>query len=406
MTNYLSHRWPEGPPKAPANTPALPVRRHPRLRALGIVLLCVLGAAFLFVLGSLAALGITLAVTGDAQQSSNIIFPQPPSDTDLDSWTPEDLPWGQPDAGVTLALDTSDGDTLTSQELYREALPSIVYVTAPQSANTASVGSGVIVTQEGHVVTNYHIIQGSTSLTVTLLSTEETYEARVVGFDEELDLAVLKIEAEDLTPARLGDSDLLQVGDPVYAIGNPLGYLHGTMTDGIISSTTRQVTVDGRDMDLMQTSAALNSGNSGGALLNTQGQVVGITTAKITGIQDDTVIEGLGLVIPISEPLPFLTRRIQTGESWRPSLGILCYEAQMDDYRGVFVKETTPDTPAAQSLLPGDLIVSANGTDTPTLYALTRVLNRTGVGEAVELEILREGTLEQVSITLYDRLTQ
>ena len=226
-----------------------------------------------------------------------------------------------------------------------------------------------------------------------------------MGYDEELDLAVLKIEAQGLVPARLGSSDQLSVGDSVYAIGNPMGYLHGTMTEGIISSPTRTIPVDGKDMNLLQTSAALNSGNSGGALTNAYGQVVGITSAKITGLENDTVIEGLGLVIPINDTIPFLNQMIHTGQSFRPSLGILCQEVQMDDTSGVYVVSTTADTPAHEALLEGDVILAANGVDTPTLYALTRVLNDTGVGNQVELSVLRDGGVLSISITLYDRLT-
>ena len=195
------------------------------------------------------------------------------------------------------------------------------------------------------------------------------------------------------------------MGDSVYDIGNPMGYLHGTMTEGIISSPTRTIQVDGKDMNLLQTSAALNSGNSGGALTNAYGQVVGITSAKITGVENDTVIEGLGLVIPINDTIPFLNQMIHTGQSFRPSLGILCQEVQMDDTSGVYVVSTPADTPAHEALLEGDVILAANGVDTPTLYALTRVLNDTGVGNQVELSVLRDGGVLSISITLYDRLT-
>ena len=318
---------------------------------------------------------------------------------------PADLPWAQPDPNVSIFVHDQDTQVLTSNQIYDQVLPSVVCVTADQGNGSASVGSGVVLTQSGYIVTNFHIIQGGVSLNVSMLSSTANYDAKLVGYDEELDLAVLKIEAQGLTPARLGSSDQLSVGDSVYAIGNPMGYLHGTMTEGIISSPTRTIQVDGKDMNLLQTSAALNSGNSGGALTNAYGQVVGITSAKITGVENDTVIEGLGLVIPINDTIPFLNQMIHTGQSFRPSLGILCQEVQMDDTSGVYVVSTTADTPAHEALLEGDVILAANGVDTPTLYALTRVLNDTGVGNQVELSVLRDGGVLSISITLYDRLT-
>lgn len=405
MYNHLSYRWPAGEPRSGLHAPP-PPRPPRRSRKFPRVLLVV--CAVVLALALLVGAGFWgMRFLADSLTESPRPIPSTPSSTSAqDEWTPADLPWTDPTSTVQLSLDGASQDVHTAGEIYQSVLPSVVSVTATHADGASSVGSGVVVTQSGYIVTNYHIIEGGTQLSISLLPDERVYDAAVVGYDEELDLAVLKADAQGLTPARLGNSDGLAVGDRVYAIGNPMGYLHGTMTEGIISSLVRSITVDGKSMNLLQTSAALNSGNSGGALVNDRGQVVGITTAKITGIQNDTVIEGLGLVIPITDALPFLNRILATGESWRPSLGILCTEAQMDNYRGVLVKELTPDTPAAQLLWEGDLIISANGADTPTLYALTRILNDTGVGGTVELTLLREGLLTTVSITLYDRLTQ
>ena len=157
-------------------------------------------------------------------------------------------------------------------------------------------------------------------------------------------------------------------------------------------------------MNLIQTSIALNSGNSGGALINTSGQVVGITVAKITGMSGDTVVEGIGLAIPITDVLPFINHIIHTGTSCRPALGILCYEATVGDYRGILVDSTTSGTPAAKFLKPGDLIIAANGRDITKLYDLTRVLYATGVGNTVELTVVRGQKTITVSIVLYDSL--
>lgn len=403
VSNHLSHRWPQGEPR-PIHYHYTSDRRPRRLgKALLVVSLCLVAAAALVFGGYLGMVHLANSLA-DAQRGS--FAPRPSSHVEVNAnWDPADLPWAQPDPNVSIFVHDQDTQVLTSNQIYDQVLPSVVCVTADQGNGSASVGSGVVLTQSGYIVTNFHIIQGGVSLNVSMLSSTANYDAKLVGYDEELDLAVLKIEAQGLTPARLGSSDQLSVGDSVYAIGNPMGYLHGTMTEGIISSPTRTIQVDGKDMNLLQTSAALNSGNSGGALTNAYGQVVGITSAKITGVENDTVIEGLGLVIPINDTIPFLNQMIHTGHSFRPSLGILCQEVQMDDTSGVYVVSTTADTPAHEALLEGDVILAANGVDTPTLYALTRVLNDTGVGNQVELSVLRDGGVLSISITLYDRLT-
>ena len=403
VSNHLSHRWPQGEPR-PIHYHYTSDRRPRRLgKALLVVSLCLVAAAALVFGGYLGMVHLANSLA-DAQRGS--FSPRPSSHVEVNAnWDPADLPWAQPDPNVSIFVHDQDTQVLTSNQIYDQVLPSVVCVTADQGNGSASVGSGVVLTQSGYIVTNFHIIQGGVSLNVSMLSSTANYDAKLVGYDEELDLAVLKIEAQGLVPARLGSSDQLSVGDSVYAIGNPMGYLHGTMTEGIISSPTRTIQVDGKDMNLLQTSAALNSGNSGGALTNAYGQVVGITSAKITGLENDTVIEGLGLVIPINDTIPFLNQMIHTGQSFRPSLGILCQEVQMDDTSGVYVVSTTADTPAHEALLEGDVILAANGVDTPTLYALTRVLNDTGVGNQVELSVLRDGGVLSISITLYDRLT-
>ena len=403
VSNHLSHRWPQGEPR-PIHYHYTSDRRPRRLgKALLVVSLCLVAAAALVFGGYLGMVHLANSLA-DAQRGS--FAPRPSSHVEVNAnWDPADLPWAQPDPNVSIFVHDQDTQVLTSNQIYDQVLPSVVCVTADQGNGSASVGSGVVLTQSGYIVTNFHIIQGGVSLNVSMLSSTANYDAKLVGYDEELDLAVLKIEAQGLVPARLGSSDQLSVGDSVYAIGNPMGYLHGTMTEGIISSPTRTIPVDGKDMNLLQTSAALNSGNSGGALTNAYGQVVGITSAKITGVENDTVIEGLGLVIPINDTIPFLNQMIHTGQSFRPSLGILCQEVQMDDTSGVYVVSTTADTPAHEALLEGDVILAANGGDTPTLYALTRVLNDTGVGNQVELSVLRDGGVLSISITLYDRLT-
>ena len=414
MNNHLSHRWPEGPatplftPEAPPPAKKRNKKKRSGLRTFLIILLCVILAAGL-VAG--AYFGIIYAAEHFAGTPDPGPAPSVSAGADpLPSlpgmaWTPELFPWGKPDPDTTVALDSGESEPLTPQEIYDSVLPSVVSVSADQG-DGYTTGSGVILTADGYIVTNYHVIEGGRRLYVTLLSTEKEYEAKLIGYDEEFDIAVLKIRARDLTPAVLADSDKLRVGDQVYAIGNPLGYLYGTMTDGIVSSLARQIEIDGNNMTLIQTSVPLNSGNSGGALVDSCGRVAGITVAKITGMSGDAVVEGIGLVIPITDALPFLNHIIHTGHSYRPNLGILCYEAEVDGRRGICVQETTEGSPAHGLLFPNDLIVAANGTPTPKLNDLTRILYRSGVGSEVTLTVVRGIREMEVIITLYDRLAQ
>jgi len=242
-----------------------------------------------------------------------------------------------------------------------------------------------------------------------LLSDSSIHEATLVGFDKELDLAVIKIEGDNFTPAEFGNSDELTVGDPVYAIGNPLGYLLGVMSDGIVSSRLDQrvaaLDYSGR---LILTTASLNSGNSGGALIDAYGRVVGITYAKLTGIRDDVVTEGLGLAIPITDARPYINRILRTGDSARPSLGIQCYSpvTNMDGVTGIEVAEATPGTPAHGKLLKGDLITHLNGTRVFVVDDVTRMLAEMDAGDEVQLTLIRKDKEITVTVALYDRLSE
>lgn len=426
MDNYLSSRWPRGPgvqpPPVPSMQPAPPrkkARWSPRRWAVTIVsiVLCVA------LLG-----GISFwAVNGLAELLANMPPPAAASDPpphrtwsipDTSNWSAEDLPWGDPDPGVQLSVEPAAGAALSGREVHQLALPSIVYVEAEESGyfgGRIHSGTGVIVTRSGYILTNYHVIDASTEVRIRLLTDSLTeYDAKVIGFDEEFDIAVLKFDGEGLglTPARLGDSDALAVGDPVYAEGNPMGYLLGSMTEGIVSALDRDDEVDGKGMGMIQTSAALNPGNSGGALLNEQGQVVGITSAKITGlvrdngedIEDAAVLENIGLALPISDILPFVNHILATGESWRPYIGITCEAAEQSGRRGILVATVEKDVPAREAgLRKGDLIVSANGVAVTTLPELRRQIYRTGVDGQLHCIVVRGGEELPITFSLIDK---
>ena len=429
MDNYLSHRWPQGPGVQPPPVPhpaalrrPVPVRRSRSPRRWLVPAVCI--ALCLALLG-----GISFwAVNGLAALLSSVEFRDPFGDPprtswqlpDQSDWSPEDLPWGEPDPSVSLAVEPAAGSALSGRDVHQRVLPSIVYVEATAKGHTGAFsGTGVVVTGSGYVLTNYHIIEETDYIEVMLLSDRgrTMHPAQVIGFDEDFDIAVLKFEGEGLglTPARLGDSDLLAVGDPVYAEGNPLGYLTGTMTEGIVSALDRESEVNSDGMGMIQTSAALNPGNSGGALVNGQGQVVGITSAKITGLmrerneslEDAAVLENIGLALPITDILPFVNRILATGKSWRPSIGITCFESTVDGRNGLQVKSVEKGVPAREAgLREGDLIVSANGRPVPTLTDLRRAIYRAGLDGEFHCVVVRDGAEVPVSFALVDKLEE
>ena len=423
MDNYLNHRWPKGPgiqpPPVPTAVAAQPAgqkrRRSPRRWIVSIVcvVLCLAllgGISFWAVNGIVGLLSSAQLPNGseDAPPRRSWSLPDDRSD-----WTLDDLPWGEPDPSVQLSVAPAEGAVLSGRDIHEQMLPSIVYVEAQERSRfglSVHSGTGIVVTQSGYVLTNYHVIDETNVVQVMLLTDLHTYyDAEVIGVDEKFDVAVLKIEAEGLVPATLGDSDALAVGDRVYAEGNPMGYLLGSMTDGIVSALDRDE--DDSGMGMIQTSAALNPGNSGGALVNEWGQVVGITSAKITGLERESgdsienaaVIENLGLAIPTSDILPFINRIIATGESWRPAIGITCSEAVADGWHGVQVKAVTDGVPAQEAgLREDDLIVSANGMAVTTLAELRRVIYRTGVDGMLHCVVVRDGQELSISFALID----
>ena len=277
--------------------------------------------------------------------------------------------------GATLEVETDRGPELTAQEIYRRVNPSVVTVLA-QLEGSASVGTGVIFRSDGYILTNYHVLAGGRDCTVAL-DTGRTYEALYVAGDERNDLAVLKVNLTGLPAATFGDSDQLVVGDKVYAIGNPLGVeLRGTLTDGIVSAINRDVWVDGRTMNLIQTNAALNSGNSGGPLINAYGQVVGINTIKMSS--DYSNVEGLGFAIPSASIRRLVNDLLTYGEIQpEPSFGVTVLQTGArleEDVWGLEVLEVTPDSAADRAgIRTGDFILSAAGREVSSSQDLLRI---------------------------------
>ena len=315
------------------------------------------------------------------------------------------IPRADIDPSVRFYCQDAAEEKLTIQQVYAAVNPATVLVVA-EMGEKASIGTGVILTEDGYIVTNAHVIADGQSVLVVLADARQ-YEAELVGFDSAEDLAVLKaVDAEDLPTAVLGDSDECWVGDTVYAIGNPLGVeLRGTLTQGIISAIDRRVTMDGKAMTMLQTTAALNNGNSGGPLINDQGQVIGINTMKMSGGKTATAtVEGLGFAVPTRRVVAVINDIMATGAFHGiPSLGIYVgQEMQADGAYQLVIYDVTENFGAeAAGLLPGDVILSADGTAVYSNYDLLRARRAHIVGETITLTVQRDGQTLDVEVYLY-----
>ena len=379
-------------PPAPEPAEKAPVRRN-RRKGLWIFLACLL---------------VIAAAAGAAWLWNRS---QPPRrdgfDYYYDEWESQESreitipthPYGQ---GAVLAVEPDHGPELTAQEVYRRVNPSVVTVVA-QLKDGASLGTGVIFTEDGYILTNYHVLEGGSDCTI-YLENDHSYAAKYVAGDADSDLAVLKTDLTGLPAAQFGDSEKLTVGDKVYAIGNPLGYeLRGTLTDGIVSAINRDVWVDGRTMTLIQTNAALNSGNSGGPLINQYGQVVGINTIKMSSSYSN--IEGLGFAIPSSTIRRLVNDLLTSGEIQpEPVLGVTVWSlgTQLDeDLWGVEVQSVTEGSAAEKAgVQVGDFVVAAGGIDVSASRDLLRARRQYHVGEEMPMTLWREGELVEVTLVL------
>lgn len=297
-------------------------------------------------------------------------------------------------------------EKLTIQQVYQQVNPATVLVLT-DLGEKASVGTGVILTADGYIVTNAHVIAGGQDALVALYNGDR-YEAELVGFSSTEDLALLKaVNASGLPTAPLGDSEECQVGDTVYAIGNPLGVeLRGTLTQGIISAIDRPVTMEGRVMTLLQTTAALNNGNSGGPLINEYGQVIGINTLKMSNTLSDisATVEGLGFAVPSSRVVSVINDIIATG-GFRglPSIGVYVKETEFADGTTHPVIDSVTENFGAEEagLQKGDVILAADGIGVSTNTDLLAVRRTHIAGESVVLTIRRDGQTFDVTVVLY-----
>ena len=298
-------------------------------------------------------------------------------------------------------------DELSPADLYEENVNSTVGITI--SAKTTSrygygytyeaSGSGFIISDDGYVLTNCHVISGYDKVTVATYD-QETYDATVIGYDESSDIAVLKIDAENLKPVTLGDSSKLRVGDTVYAIGNPLGELTFSLTRGIVSALSRNISTEsGSSMGLIQTDCAINSGNSGGALFNASGEVIGITNAKFSSSGSmEAEIDNIGFAIPINSVKRIVTSIIENGYVLKPYIGIAVSPLSEETAgiigikSGAVVQDVTEDAPADQAgIKVNDVIIKVDDKVIRDSTDLVQVIADTDPGEIVTFTIYRQG---------------
>ncbi len=283
-----------------------------------------------------------------------------------------------------------------------------------QSSTATATGSGIIISDDGYILTNNHVVSSSesdsyyqvseaTKVTVTLFNDETEYEAKIVGTDDQTDLAVIKIEKTGLTKAEFADSDSIKVGEFAMAVGSPLG-LQSTITCGVISAVNRNVTdSDGKTYNLIQTDAAINAGNSGGALVNSEGKVVGVNTLKLTGDN----VEGMGFAIPINSTTDITSQLIQYSKVKRPYIGITGMDLNAETAKknnlaeGIYVKAVDDFSAAEKAgIKTGDVIVKADGQDAKTMDELNKIKNSHNIGDEIKITVNRGGQEKELTLTL------
>ena len=313
---------------------------------------------------------------------------------------------GVKNAGTTSASSTSEIVKKTADSVVEIATEGVVTGNFAQQYVTKGAGSGVIISADGYIVTNHHVIDNAKTIKVTLRDGQTTYDATLIGSDEDNDIALLKVNAEGLTPATFGDSSSLAVGDYVVAIGNPLGTLGGTVTDGIVSALAREVTIEDKNMTLLQTNAQISPGNSGGGLFNANGELVGIVNAKDSA----TEVEGIAFAIPVNNVIDIIKDLQNYGYvTGKIDLGMEFVDINSNDtafYYGVnqlgcYVLSVTNGSNAEKAgFKRGDLITAVNGTEISQSSEISKVLENNKVGDKVTLTVSRSGRTTDIELEL------
>ncbi len=339
-------------------------------------------------------------------------------------------------ASPMFSLSKSEG-SLTPQEIYKKCIPSVVGVTSTfnyvvnqnsgffgggsSSQQAVGTGTGIVMSEDGYIITNAHVICDTettskavkASKVTVMLSDESEHDAEIVGYDSQADVALLKIDASNLTAAEFGDSAALTVGDSAYAIGNPLGFdLFGTLTVGYISGLDREVGTDASIINLIQTDAAINNGNSGGPLINDKGQVIGINSMKLSSAYtNQAMIEGLGFAIPMNQAMELISQIKEYGKVIRTKLGISCVNitsqtaSQLGEdvtaADGVYVSSVEKDSACDKAgIQAGDIIVGVDDASVQNINELNQIKNKHKEGDKITLKIIRDKKFETVEVIL------
>ncbi len=316
---------------------------------------------------------------------------------------------------IVEASNSSKGVT-TVQQVVKNVKDSVVEITTESTSYSSfygqyvvtGAGSGVIISSDGYIITNNHVIEDASNVKVTLTN-GEAYDATVIGTDETLDVALLKIDAENLTVAVLGSSSDLEVGEMAIVIGNPLGQLGGTVTTGIISAQNRNIKIDNKNMELLQTDAAINPGNSGGGLFDAEGNLVGIVVAKSVSTSSGTTVEGIGYAIPIDNIKKIINDLKTKGHVTKAYLGVSTVEVKSDrekqyygvENEGVYVYSVYKGQAAEKAdIRIGDLIKKFDGKDVESSDSLSKMVTEKEPGDEVEIVLYRDGEDITVNVTL------
>lgn len=319
-------------------------------------------------------------------------------------------------------LENATGSEMTVQEITAATLDSVVEIKTESVQMdawmsqyvTEGAGSGVIIKENGYIITNNHVIDGASKITVTTTD-EQEYEATVIGSDADTDVAVLMINAKNLTAATMGNSDQLNVGDLAVAIGNPLGELGGTVTAGIISALDRSISIDGKTMSLLQTDTSINPGNSGGGLFNQYGQLVGVVVAKSSGSD----VEGLGFAIPINRAAEVASQLMDGGYvKGKPYTGMsyqdMSQSSSSNSYdaffgggyssqSGVYIAEVQGKNAKKAGFQSGDLVYSVDGEEIDSFDTLSSIITSHKVGDTVTYIVLRDGKAIEIDLELEEK---
>lgn len=379
------------PPKAPHTNKS----RRPMRNSTAIAIVSAIGISTVLLSGGAAYAGTRMA-QHQMTETPTLIEQAPNNNANT-----------RPSSNINItAMDVSD--------VVAKLRPSVVEIATESVSSGNSIfgqyisqgaGSGVIYSADGYIITNNHVIDGASSITVKTMDGTE-YPATLIGTDPQTDIAVIKVDATNLTPAAIGDSDAIQVGEATIAIGNPLGSLGGTVTTGIISAVGREITINNETMTLLQTDAAINPGNSGGGLFDVSGNLIGIVNAKNASSE----IEGLGFAIPISDVTNVIQELIENGRvTSRPVLNVTlqqvsdaAYFGQSSDLEpGVYIVQVVEGGTADRSgLKVGDRILSFDGQEITQSNEVKQILKKHAIGDQVEMVIERDGKQQTVVVDL------